>query len=388
MVYSDPKRRQQHPGIAATINGSTITIEELAEECIARYGRDVLEGAISRRLLEQECRRKKIQVTQRDVDLELTKAATALGQLDPVTKQPDVDGWLKSVTDEQGISRELYIQDAVWPSVALKRIVEKDVKVTQQDLDRGYEANYGPRVRCRAIVLNNLRRAQEVWDMARKDPSVSNFGRLAEQFSIEASSRALRGEVPPIQKWGGSAAPRGGSVQARTWRVVGHHPGRRAVRDPVVRSVYETSHRADERGPRDSAGRHLREETTVGDGRGIRTAPHGCAHRQLPREYGPKAQQCHTARESIDRERRATGHRRRAPTGNAALRASGRSGPADQTTGASVAATGESAGGEALGRYDLARVVLAVIVRPHSPGPRQAWAWHPAGWRSRFWRVF
>jgi len=35
-------------------------------------------------------------------------------------------------------------------------------------LERGYEANYGPKVRCRAIVLNNQRRAQEVWDKARE----------------------------------------------------------------------------------------------------------------------------------------------------------------------------------------------------------------------------
>lgn len=39
--------------------------------------------------------------------------------------------------------------------------------------------------------------------MARKNPTAEYFGDLAEQYSIEASSRLLRGEVPPIQKWGG-----------------------------------------------------------------------------------------------------------------------------------------------------------------------------------------
>ena len=39
--------------------------------------------------------------------------------------------------------------------------------------------------------------------MARKNPSEENFGELATQYSIEASSRALRGEVPPIQRHGG-----------------------------------------------------------------------------------------------------------------------------------------------------------------------------------------
>lgn len=203
VVYSDPKRREQNPGIAARINDTTITLADLAEECIARHGREVLDGIVHRRLLEQECRRRKVQVTQQDVDREMAEAAKALGQIDPQTKQPDVAGWLKIVTEEQKIPVDLYIHEAVWPSVALKRLVEKNVEVTKQDLERGYEANYGPRVRCRAIVFDNLRRAQEVWEMARKDPSVANFSRLAEQFSIEASSRALAGEVPPIQKWGG-----------------------------------------------------------------------------------------------------------------------------------------------------------------------------------------
>jgi hypothetical protein len=55
-------------------------------------------------------------------------------------------------------------------------------------------------VKCRAIVLNNQRRAMEVWQMARDNPTVENFGMLAEQFSIDTVSRTLRGEVPPIQR--------------------------------------------------------------------------------------------------------------------------------------------------------------------------------------------
>jgi len=39
-------------------------------------------------------------------------------------------------------------------------------------LKRGYEANYGPKVRCRAIVLNNHRRAQEIWEKARHDMNI------------------------------------------------------------------------------------------------------------------------------------------------------------------------------------------------------------------------
>ena len=124
--------------------------------------------------------------------------------------QPDVAGWIEFLTESQGITREVYVRDEVWPSVALKKLAGQGVKVTPEDLKRGYEANYGPKIRCRAIVLNNQRRAQEVWEKARELQSLENFeqtldkfGDLAEQYSIEAGSRSLRGEVPPIQKNGG-----------------------------------------------------------------------------------------------------------------------------------------------------------------------------------------
>ncbi|MEM1304428.1 MAG: peptidylprolyl isomerase, partial [Planctomycetota bacterium] len=72
-----------------------------------------------------------------------------------------------------------------------------------EDLDKGFEANYGPRVRCRAIVLADLRRAQKVWAMARENESMEYFGDLASEYSIEPTSKSLRGEVPPIRRHGG-----------------------------------------------------------------------------------------------------------------------------------------------------------------------------------------
>ena len=77
--------------------------------------------------------------------------------------------------DQQNVSRSVYLDSIVWPSVALRKIVKGHVEVTEEDLQKAYEANYGPRVRCRAIVMNNLRQAQEVWNMYRANPTVDNF---------------------------------------------------------------------------------------------------------------------------------------------------------------------------------------------------------------------
>ena len=77
------------------------------------------------------------------------------------------------------------------------------MKVTEDDVRKSYEANFGPRARCRAIVLDDLRRAQQVWEAARANPTVENFGKLARQYSVEASSRSLEGQIPPIKNHGG-----------------------------------------------------------------------------------------------------------------------------------------------------------------------------------------
>jgi parvulin-like peptidyl-prolyl isomerase len=201
-VMNDPAKRRAMPGVAATINGAPISLRELGEHCLERYGEDVLEGLINRRLLEQACKKRNITITEADLDAEIAQAASDM--LPPKADgSPDIEGWLASVTQEQNVSLEVYRRDAVWPSVALKKLVGDDVEVTKEDMQRGFEANYGPRVRCRAIVLNNGRRAQEVWEMARRKPTVENFGNLAEAYSVEPGSQALRGEVPPVQRHGG-----------------------------------------------------------------------------------------------------------------------------------------------------------------------------------------
>ncbi|MBS0209020.1 MAG: peptidylprolyl isomerase [Planctomycetes bacterium] len=204
VVWTDPVRRKQQPGVAATVGEKVITTAELADECVERNGTQTLEGAINRRLLEQAARRDKIEVSEQELDQEVARAAMSMGRLKP-DGTPDVETWLKEVLEEQKTTVELYRRDSVWPSVVLRRLVEKKVEVSQEDLQRGYEANYGPRVRIRAIVFhgNQLRKAQEVWDMARSKPTLENFGDLAAEYSVEATSRVLRGEVPPVQKWGG-----------------------------------------------------------------------------------------------------------------------------------------------------------------------------------------
>jgi parvulin-like peptidyl-prolyl isomerase len=202
-VLNDPQKQQQMPGVAATVNGRPITLQELAEECIARHGADVLDGEINRKILQQELNRKRLVVGEQDLDAEVARAADSYGYVKPDGK-PDVEKWLNSVTEQPGATVDLYVRDAVWPSVALKKLVGTKVDITEDDLKKGFESNYGERVEVQAIVIGDHRQAQKVWDMARSNNTESFFAELAQQYSIEPSSRSNGGKVPPIRRYSGS----------------------------------------------------------------------------------------------------------------------------------------------------------------------------------------
>ncbi len=228
-ILNDENLRQRMPGVAATINGHSITTDELAEACISRHGKEVLNGLINRQLIEMEVSRSGIQVSKLDLDEEVTRAAQAAGVTD---QQGNVDfsRWYTIMQEQQNVSQSAYLEKIVWPSVALRKLVSAEVEVTDEDLQKAYDANYGPRVRCRAIVMDNLRRAQEVWAMYRARPSVENFAELASQYSIDPGGKSLGGVVPPIQRHGGQPA-----LEKEAFRLKqGEHSGVIQVGDKYI----------------------------------------------------------------------------------------------------------------------------------------------------------
>lgn len=201
-VYNDPNLARQYPGVAAIINGQQITIRQLAEQCITRYGKDVLTGEINRKLLLQTLASRGKTVDKVSIDKEIARAAESYGYLTP-NGQPDINKWLESVTEGDRDTVDLYVRDAVWPTVALKSLVGEKVDVTDEDIRKGFESNYGPRAKVLAIVLGNMRQAHRVWESARATSTDKHFGVLAAEYSIEPVSRENNGQVPPIRRWGG-----------------------------------------------------------------------------------------------------------------------------------------------------------------------------------------
>jgi foldase protein PrsA len=189
----------QSPGEAANVawarvNGEAITWEALAKECVERHGKEVLENMINRTIIQQECSRRGIIVSEAEVDQEILEISKKFGLA--------LDQWYKMLEAERNLTPQQYRRDIIWPMLALKKLAGRDVEITEEMLKLAYEDNYGPRVKARMIVVDNIRRATEIWEKARKTPD--DFESLARDYSLEPNSRALGGVIPPIRKNSGA----------------------------------------------------------------------------------------------------------------------------------------------------------------------------------------
>ena len=159
-IYNSPELKDQMPGVAATINGQKLTMRQLSDECISRHGIEVLEGEIHRTLLEMQLKAANLKVEQADINAEVARAAEMYGFVKN-DGTPDVDAWLAKVIEEDKATVELYVRDAVWPTVALKKLVGSQVQIDNKDLEKAYEANYGEQVEVLVCVLGSQRRAKK-----------------------------------------------------------------------------------------------------------------------------------------------------------------------------------------------------------------------------------
>jgi foldase protein PrsA len=180
----------------ARVGKDVITYDELAAECVDRYHKDVLDDLINRKIIMQACNAKGIDVSEAEVQAEIQKTAKKFGLA--------VDQYVQMLEAERNISEKKYRRDIVWPMLALRKLAGGEIEVTKAELEKAFIRNYGPRVRAKAIVMDNSRRAREVWEQAQQHPE--EFEKLARQNSIDRNSAAMDGVIPPIMRYGGADA--------------------------------------------------------------------------------------------------------------------------------------------------------------------------------------
>jgi foldase protein PrsA len=181
--------------IVARVNNQTISQEWVKNEAFEQHGESVLENIINRVLIDQECKRRNISVSQAEILQEVT-AISKKFNLPP-------DTWYQMLETERGIPKEQYHRDIIWPMLALKKLAGDNLSITEQELQETFIRDYGPRVEARVIYFDgNIRQATQIAEQAQRNPD--EFEALARQWSSDPNTRALGGAIPPIRKYGGA----------------------------------------------------------------------------------------------------------------------------------------------------------------------------------------
>ncbi|MGO8899459.1 MAG: peptidylprolyl isomerase [Isosphaeraceae bacterium] len=169
----------------AIVNNQVISRQQLADECVARRGKEILETLINRVLIEQALKSNKLEITAAEIDQEIENVARRFGI--------GREAWLRTLDKERGISPVQYARDIIYPALVLRKLCAGRVSVTPKDLQEAFDSQYGEKLRCRMIMVDKLARAQDIWERLRKNPG--GFEKIAQDESMDAGSRSLGGQL-------------------------------------------------------------------------------------------------------------------------------------------------------------------------------------------------
>jgi foldase protein PrsA len=171
-----------------TVNGTAVSKTDFDTklENNTRASQPVLQQMVDKLLIDQYASANKITASDPEIDAQMSKieANFPAGQFEMVLKQQGL-----TVQDARDIVRE---------QVLLKNAVDKDIKVSQPQIDAYLKTNKidmasPSQVRVRHILVKTQAEALKVEGLLK---SGQDFAALAKQYSVDPSSKDKGGELP------------------------------------------------------------------------------------------------------------------------------------------------------------------------------------------------
>ena len=182
----------------ATVNDQPISRRQLAEVLMRTYGEGYLEGMIERRLIETTCKAAGVSVRPEEVEAELEKQLAA----DRMTR---AEFERRALARKGYTSLAQYVREIVVPAVAMRKLVEGQVQVSETEMQRAFEANFGEKVDCRWLFVASEAQAQELWrqmqDVEGFDDRLAAFEQMCGEYNVHPSLQAKGGRADkPINR--------------------------------------------------------------------------------------------------------------------------------------------------------------------------------------------
>ena len=192
LVQQSARGDRDNHVVAYIFGNVPITREELGEYLVERCGAERLEFLVNRKIIDRACEAKNIRITDAEVNGQLAEDLKGFG----CTEREFVNSILRPRNKTMFEWRE----DVIRPKLALQRYVQDTIVVKEEDIQKGFESKFGPKVECRLIALSKDHEKDkfEIW--ARASKGLADFEKEAKTWNIPGPLQAEGGKVPPIFK--------------------------------------------------------------------------------------------------------------------------------------------------------------------------------------------
>lgn len=174
-----------------------VTRQELGEYLIHRYGADKLPLLLNRRIVDEACRERNIQVSAAEVEAAFAEHLKGLAV--------DKETFVKTVLSKYKKNLFEWKEDNVRPQVQMSRLVQSRLAVSEEDLRRAFESGHGEKVDCRIILWQHAREKQALELFAKLRDSEAAFAEAAKQQETSWLA-AAGGKIKPIGRWSANEA--------------------------------------------------------------------------------------------------------------------------------------------------------------------------------------
>lgn len=188
--------------VVAIVNGQKITRQDLSNLLIDTYGEDALEVLIRRSLIYQEAEKEGINVTAAEVEQKLKKLVSTeiedLMRINRIKDKADLEKELAKVGAsfeqfEEKLLKKMRKQAEV--EILAEKIMTKTIAITEEDLQKAYDLEYGEKIEASQIVFKSRRDAEEALKKLRAG---ADFETLAKNESIDRASAIKGGKMQPF----------------------------------------------------------------------------------------------------------------------------------------------------------------------------------------------
>ncbi len=192
----DPKDKDYGTRPVAYIyKNVAVTRADLAEFLIARGGHEKVELLVNKMIIEEEAKRRKITVTPQEMEAAF-KADLNISS-PPIRKED----FINLILPKYNKTYFEWMEDVVRPRLILGKMCADRIKVTDEDLKRIFEREYGEKKAVKIIIWpkgDDLKSIQKTWDIIRK--SDAEFDSVARSQS-NAGLASTAGEIKPIARF-------------------------------------------------------------------------------------------------------------------------------------------------------------------------------------------